>query len=163
MIRVNKSDVFPIAATVTNTNGDIVSGKNVYFDIRYTNDTELSPPNKGMMVESTVASGIYKQDVSIDVAGSYICYVTCSGFSTTTKDIIVNQDTVAEEVWSDTLATALLEDVEFIKDVEGGRWKILNNQLIFYKEDNITEIAKFNLFDKLDAPTDVDVYERVRI
>ena len=163
MIRVNIADVFPIASIVTDVSGQPAIGKNVYFDIRYTDDTVLSPPNNGVMVESTVASGIYKQDISINTAGSYICYITCTGFLTDTKDIIVNQETVAEAVWSDTLATALIDNVEFIKDVEGGRWKILNNQLIFYKEDNVTEIAKFNLFDKLTAPTDVDVYERVRI
>jgi hypothetical protein len=163
MIRVDISNIFPIAATVSDTNGNIISGEDVYFDIRYTDDTPLIPANIGIMHESTVASGIYKQDISIDIAGSFICYITCAGYPTTTKDIVVNQETVAEEVWSDTLATALLTDVEFIKDVEGGRWKILNKQLIFYKEDNITEIASFDLFNKLDEPTDVDVYERVRL
>ena len=34
----------------------------------------------------------------------------------------------------DKLANALIDNVEFIKDLEGGRLKILNNQLIFYKD-----------------------------
>ena len=53
--------------------------------------------------------------------------------------------------------------VAFIKEIEGGKWKILNNQMIFYKADNVTEIARFNLFDKAGVATEVNVMERVRV
>ncbi|MCK4527728.1 right-handed parallel beta-helix repeat-containing protein, partial [candidate division WOR-3 bacterium] len=33
----------------------------------------------------------------------------------------------------------------FLAAIEGGRWKIISNQMIFYKEDNVTEVARFNL------------------
>lgn len=46
----------------------------------------------------------------------------------------------------------LVLDVEFIKDIEGGKWAIVGNQMIFYKDDNVTEVARFDL-DDANAPT----------
>jgi len=55
----------------------------------------------------------------------------------------------------------------FISDIEGGRWKIdeVAQQMIFYKDDNITEVARFNLLDSAAAPTGTpaDAYERTRV
>lgn len=55
-------------------------------------------------------------------------------------------------------------NVEFIKDIEGGRWKVdtSSNQMIFFKNDNSTEVARFNLFDSGSNPTSECVFERVR-
>ena len=163
MIRITVSDVFPVAITLLDNTGNPVTGENVLYDIRKTDDTALSPPNNGSLLESTVSSGVYKQNLVIDTAGTYICYVTCSGYPTQTRNIIVNQETVADSVWSATVALQLANDIEFIKDVEGGRWKIINNQLLLYKEDNTTQIATFNLYNKNYELAEEDVYERVRV
>lgn len=56
----------------------------------------------------------------------------------------------------------IAEQVEFVRDVDAGRWKIVNNQMVFYKEDNITEVARFDLLDSDGEPADGDVFERVR-
>lgn len=64
-----------------------------------------------------------------------------------------------------TILTNLLDvssGVTFIKDIEGGRWKIINNQMIFYKADNSTEVARFNLFRNDVAVTD-EPDERQRV
>jgi len=55
-------------------------------------------------------------------------------------------------------------DVDFIKEVEGGRWIRDGTQLKFYKDDNITLLATFNLkqADGAAANESDDVYERVR-
>jgi len=53
-------------------------------------------------------------------------------------------------------------DLSFLKDIEGGRWKIVNNQMIFYKADNETEVARFNLFNKAGEPSEESVLERRR-
>ncbi len=44
---------------------------------------------------------------------------------------------------------------QFMADIEGGRWKVDvgANQMLFYKADNVTEVARFNLFDELGTPT----------
>jgi hypothetical protein len=55
------------------------------------------------------------------------------------------------------------QNVEFIKDVEEGRWKLENNQMIFYKGDNVTEIMRFNLFDDNGNPATEVVYERRKV
>ena len=56
------------------------------------------------------------------------------------------------------------EKVDFIKDIEGGRWTIdtENNQMIFYKSDNVTEIARFNLRDSSGNPNSESVFSRLR-
>jgi len=51
----------------------------------------------------------------------------------------------------------------FIGDIEGGRWRIENNQMIFYKADNITEVARFNLYDEDGQPAAIDVFQRRRV
>jgi hypothetical protein len=53
--------------------------------------------------------------------------------------------------------------IAFISDIEGGRWKIENNQMIFYKDDNVTEVARFNLYDAAGDPAETDVFERERV
>jgi len=53
---------------------------------------------------------------------------------------------------------------EFLEDIQGGRWKIDTalNQMIFYKADNVTEVARFDLFDQFGVPAHENVYERRR-
>jgi len=58
---------------------------------------------------------------------------------------------------------ALQIDMDFVKDIEGGRWRITGNQMIFYKDDNTTEIARFNLYDEAGLPAETDVFERERV
>ena len=65
--------------------------------------------------------------------------------------------TISDQI--DTLETL----VAFIRDIEGGRWKIENNQMIFYKDDNVTEVARFNLYDADGTPAETDVFERERV
>lgn len=60
---------------------------------------------------------------------------------------------------TDTISWA---DITFLKDIEGGRWKIESNQMIFYKSDNETEVARFNLLDADGSPTMTDILERER-
>ena len=56
------------------------------------------------------------------------------------------------------------EDIQFVKDIEGGRWMIDNtdNQMIFYKDDNITEVARFGLSGSTGLPTTDQVFRRNR-
>ena len=54
-------------------------------------------------------------------------------------------------------------NVTTIKSVQLGRWKIVANQLILYKEDNTTIIATFNLFDSVGNPTSDSVTDRIKV
>lgn len=40
---------------------------------------------------------------------------------------------------------AILSDTDFIKEVEGGKWEISGNEMIFYKSDNTTELMRFTI------------------
>lgn len=61
---------------------------------------------------------------------------------------------------TDTIAWT---DITFLKDIEGGKWKIVGNQMIFYKSDNSTVVATFNLFDSDGNAAMVNVFERQRV
>lgn len=55
------------------------------------------------------------------------------------------------------------EMVEKIYQMQFGRWEIVNNQMIFYKEDNTTELARFDLFDESGNPSVDSVFKRLRV
>ena len=48
---------------------------------------------------------------------------------------------------------SILSDTGFIKDINGGKWEISADEMIFYKDDNITEVARFTISrDAKDNP-----------
>ena len=69
----------------------------------------------------------------------------------------------AEAVMTHASAAELISNTTFAKDIEGGKWEIDGTQMIFYKEDNTTEIARYNLFDINGNPSATDVYKRERV
>lgn len=58
-------------------------------------------------------------------------------------------DTVLTNI-KDKTDTLDWTDIDFINDIEGGKWNITEKgggTMIFYKADNITEVARFALYD----------------
>jgi len=56
-------------------------------------------------------------------------------------------------------------DLLFINNIESGAWHRTGTQMIFYKSDNVTEVARFNLY-KIDgslASETEEVFKRVRV
>lgn len=51
-------------------------------------------------------------------------------------------------------------DITFIRNAESGKWEIVDNQMIFYTPDGLTEIMRFNLFNEAGDPSMVSVYKR---
>jgi hypothetical protein len=66
-----------------------------------------------------------------------------------------------EDVYNQVLL--LSGSIDFIKQIESGRWRIVDNQMIFYRDDNSTPLATFNLYDQYGTPTENEVVERVRV
>jgi len=33
----------------------------------------------------------------------------------------------------------------FIKKIEGGKWQVLDDEMVFYDEDNVTVVARFDI------------------
>ena len=48
-------------------------------------------------------------------------------------------------------------------NINFGRWKIISNQMIFYEDNNATEIVRFNLFDDAGSPSMDAIFERVKV
>lgn len=63
----------------------------------------------------------------------------------------------------DIIVGYLYDDIEILKKIETGRWKIVNNQMVFYDEDGETPLLTFNLLDDNSNPTMVKPYERVPV
>lgn len=57
--------------------------------------------------------------------------------------------------------SSLNSDIEIIKQIETGRWKIIDNQMIFYMEDGTTPLLVFDLKDNTGSPSMTNVFERV--
>ena len=56
----------------------------------------------------------------------------------------------------------LAANVDDLYHIEYGRWKIESNQMIFFKDDNVTEVARFDLKDGAGSPSMTNVFERVK-
>jgi hypothetical protein len=89
-----------------------------------------------------------------------------SGSAVTEQD----KEDIAECVWDEqtsghVAAGSFGATVNFIRHIEGGRWKIDTalNQMVFYDETNAVEVARFDLKDSAGDPTHENVYERVRV
>jgi hypothetical protein len=61
---------------------------------------------------------------------------------------------------SGVIATILV-DVTAIKKIETGRWKITNNQMIFYDDNGVTPLYTYDLKDDVGNPTMTNPFERV--
>ena len=58
------------------------------------------------------------------------------------------------------LLTSISTDVTRILDFSSGSWAIVGTQMIFYKTDNITEIARFDLSDQNGLASNTSVFKR---
>ncbi len=95
---------------------------------------------------------------------------TLTGFGSLIADIWAYVTRTLTAVPSDgateTKQDLMQADLTFLKDIEGGKWERDGVQMIFFKSDNATEVARFNLF-KFDgtpaAETDNEVAKRERV
>ncbi len=71
--------------------------------------------------------------------------------------------TISEGAWTVAEKESHIADQALISKIERGRWKIENNQMIFYDEDGETPLLVFNLKDQDGQPTMDRVYERVPV
>ena len=57
----------------------------------------------------------------------------------------------------------ILDRIDDTFQMTAGRWKIENYQMIFYKDDNLTEICRFDLFDENGDPSMDAVFDRRKV
>jgi len=96
-----------------------------------------------------VEEGLYYLDYNFAVAGTYMgkFYENDVGKASGTFRV-----------------SGIETDITFLKDIEGGRWVIDkdDNQMIFYKSDNITEVARFDLKSADGEAAWANIFERSR-
>lgn len=61
------------------------------------------------------------------------------------------------------MLTLVSSTVGSLYDVGFGRWHMVSNQMVLYKEDNVTEVARFNLYDDVGAPSMDAVFQRTKV
>jgi len=93
---------------------------------------------------------------SIDIAKKLIPFIKTET-DKIAPEIINKKDEYKADV------SGIIVNVELLKNILDGRWKIENNQMIFCEADNVTEIMRFNLFDVSGDPAMINVFERKRI
>lgn len=112
MIRVDKGEPFIVTVALwdeeTRQNA---SYKTVYYDVRDVLDAPLSPPISGVLVESTVTSGIYLTTLTINTAGSYICYATAVNFYSSSEEIIINEENIYDLTKQNRNYNIFVEDI----------------------------------------------------
>ena len=74
----------------------------------------------------------------------------------------------ADQVWDEVASGHVAAGstgalIGLVHSILGGKQQIVGNQLICYAADNLTEVARFNLFDAAGDPTMVSVYLRTRV
>lgn len=111
----------------------------------------------GLPATSRITLGVYEVGT---LTGIYAAHIT---FPTEFHGSILWDTGGGNPRYASENYSPVEEQTQFNYDISGGRWKIIDNKMIFYKEDNVTEITCFNLLDDTGAPTMDDVHERVKV
>jgi hypothetical protein len=126
--------------------------------VRDPDDTESYTPT---VVESG-KPGLYRFDISSSFfeahgPGGYGCVVE------------VSEPGVVADVISHVVMVSLndidtvYDNIEYVRQATCGRWKIEDNKMKFYKEDNVTLLMEFDLYDQSGNPTMQNVFDRTRL
>ena len=138
---------------------EFTSGNTVTIDIyRLSDDTKVVD---GASVSEISSTGIFKYLFNIEVTEkTEFLLMANNGATSKNGQLVIGgyPDTI------ETLLGSIQTDLSFVKEIEGGRWKIdkTTNQMVFYKEDNTTVVATFALYDDEGASASSSVFERKR-
>ncbi len=149
----NKTDQLSFTFGRLNTNTQMISDSISSADYLESNITNINMPLSD--IDAKITTSINN---TIDIENK----VDSLNTTLDTLNIPTVSDIVTA-VWNATKATQLSNDITFIKNIEGGKWEIKNNQMIFYGEDNTTEIARFNLYNENGVLSEESVVKRVRV
>lgn len=130
--------------------------------------------NDGQIVTSRTTQGVYQvapgiYSANVEYPDGFVGQILWDAPETVDRPVtyaIEDQNHLAnnpkvEEIYSQLLL--LSGSIDFIRQIESGRWRIIDNQMIFYRDDNATPLATFNLYDQYGTPTENEVVERVRV
>lgn len=142
-------------------------------------------------LSSSVASSVWDEPNNLHaVTGSTgDSLMSASATAAISASISVDATAIAAAVWDEQLASHLTSgsagwtidridtsitnvsstlgymsgSLRSLYDMNFGRWKIVTNQMVFYAPDNVTEVARFDLFDDVGNPSMDAVFERKKV
>lgn len=122
--------------------------------------------------DANITQLVTDANMSFEVDGGIYGYYYSTSVDYTLYDYLITVEYVGAlsydaNTWynfnADIDTSEIDTDLTFLKDIEGGRWRMIGNQMIFYESDNVTEVARFDLKDSDGNATMTDVFERVRV
>lgn len=121
---------------------------NVYYSLYNTLGTATTFRSSGSIYQVGSGTGIYGSEISFsqNFSGSILWEVTASN-----GNIVFASDEV--EI-----------DSRLTRHFTVGQWEIdkTTNEMIFYQDDNVTEMGRFDLKDSTGAPSTGEVFKRIR-
>jgi hypothetical protein len=134
------------------TKANATGSSGVGYSLLDSDGNIINPRTTSGVYQLISGSGIYAASITFpDAFHGQLLWDTGSTFTTTFY--AVEQYNVEENN----------PNVDKIYDISFGRWKIVGNQMQFFKEDNVTLVATFDLFDDLGNPTMDQVFERRKV
>ena len=114
----------------------------------------------------TSGSGLYAAYISFpDSFRGQLMWDTGAAFPTSSYAVesynVEENNPKVDDNWQ--MLNSITGSIGVIRDMTEGRWKIVSNQMIFYASDNVTEVARFDLFDDVGSPTMDAVFERTKV
>lgn len=145
---------------------DVVSGTVRVYRVSSGTETNVLAETPLARVGTTNAWRYEWVPASIAV-GQYVVEYTLNDATLSTRvgeDLIVRDIATQETLQSVQSSISLVQaDLEVVKKVETGRWKIEGNQMVFYDTDETTPLLTFNLLDDGGLPSVDRVFERVPV
>lgn len=144
---------------------DMTGSSGVTYHVLDSGGTSVFGPSTSGVYQT--APGIYAASISFadNFNGQLLWTCPVSGsFSAayaTEDQNVSNSDTRVDDIL--TAVAGVNVKLQELYDMNYGRWRIINNQMIFYKEDNVTEVARYNLFNDLGVPSMDSVFDRVKV
>jgi len=140
--------------------GDLTAG--AYVFLQNQNGWRIRPAEADG--ELTVVGNLYAEDAELPVFTPTLGGFTVPVFlerSSLTQSVTVDGSAPADSVWSLEEKDDVVSGVEFLRKIDSGRWRIVDDQLIFYDADGITPLQTFDLFGADGQPTSTAPFERV--
>ena len=121
---------------------------NVYYSLYNTLGTATTFRSSGSIYQVGVGTGIYGSEISFSqhFSGSILWEVTASN-----GNVVFASDEI--EI-----------DSRLTRHFTVGQWEIdeSTREMIFYQDDNVTEMGRFDLKDSSGAPSTGEVFKRIR-
>jgi len=155
LILVEEGDGIPIVLQIADGNTGLFPQAKIRSD---------AGDDLGTVSLSHIANGLYQTIFTMTddpyISATYIVYTDAG--HTVESDIYCRDvdtfllimpseykaDVSALETKIDSVISTLASmdtDLDFVKSIEGGKWQLTGTQMIFYKSDNITEVARFDI------------------